>query len=50
LNHPQIAVASVVANSGKWKIKATYVVKEALETYYRLKALRSGSFLNAKAK
>lgn len=35
---PQVAVASVVVNQGKWHVKAPYVAKEALRSYFAARA------------
>ena len=32
--NPRIAVAAMVVNVGKWRIKSTYLAREALETYF----------------
>jgi len=31
---PQVAVATVVVNQGKWHVKAPYVAKEALRAFF----------------
>ncbi len=32
--NPQIAVAALIVNVGKWRIKSTYLAREVLETYF----------------